>query len=528
MTYNEFNVSFIYENNTLFLRNIKEPIAIFNNNKEIFFTYEDEVFSYIEEGGDSKKLFTLKEIKEMCLPFREIKPWKILRYLNMMINGNYHEFDIDTDEQNRYGIIGYNGKNKNVVFPSVYEGINIEFVSRIDNDNIESVEFENGIKEIKKDAFNYCLNLRKVKLNDDLRSLNISSFDVDKVEHKIEYGMHYIDNWLVYADYVEKTVFEVRDGIVGIVDGFFVSCPQVERIIIPNTIKYIDESILNSELEFISYRGTYDEWMKINRSEEIFSNIDILFKNHKRINTKKYTYYLDNSNRIFSLRSIEDEVFGDIDLEKEFKDYEIISIGSSGFSNNNSLFSLKMPDSVLRIGESAFANSKFLQNVKLSNNLTVINNNTFKNCYSLSVINLPENLKEIKESSFNNCKNLTGFDFPSKLVKINRKAFYKCSKIRIITIPENVEHVGAEAFAFCMNLNSITFENEMSEIKQGLAFHCENLTHVILPNNLKVINEMAFTGTALNLIEVNMTSEEWEKVEKKNLMSRAVRVKFLK
>ncbi len=528
MTYNEFNVKFIYENNTLFLRSIEEPIATFINNKEVFFSYEDEVFSFIEEGGNSKELFTLKEIKEICLPFREIKPWKILRYLNMMINGNYHEFDIDTDEQNRYGIIGYNGKNKHVVFPNIYEGICIEFIGRIDNDYIESIEFENGIKEIKKDAFNYCLNLKKVKLNDDLKSLNKSSFDFDKVEHKTECGMHYIDNWLVNADYVEKTIFEVTDGIVGIVDGFFVSCPQIERISIPNTIKYIDKNIFNSELEFISYRGTYDEWIKIKHSEEIFSNIDILFKNHKRINTNKYSYYLDDNNRIFSLRSEGDDVFGDIDLEKEFKDYEIISIGSSGFSYNNSLFSIRIPDSVLRIGESAFLNSKFLQIVKLSNNLKVINNNTFKNCYSLSVVYFPEKLKEIKESAFNNCKNLTGFDFPNELVKINRKAFYRCTKLRIITIPEKVEHVGAEAFAYCKNLNSMIFENEMNEMVQGIAFYCENLTHVRLPNKLKVINAMAFTGTSLNLIEVNMTKEEWDEVDKKNLISRTVKVKFLK
>lgn len=101
-----------------------------------------------------------------------------------------------------------------------------------------------------------------------------------------------------------------------------------------------------------------------------------------------------------------------IDIPSTVDGYQVGSVGSASFSENNRVTGVYFPDTVTEIQDSAFKNCNQINTIYLSSSLETIGNNAFENCSDLSVADIPDSVKTIGEETFTGVDDLliTGSD----------------------------------------------------------------------------------------------------------------------
>lgn len=148
----------------------------------------------------------------------------------------------------------------------------------------------------------------------------------------------------------------------------------------------------------------------------------------------------------------------------------------------NSLVSVKIPDSVTIIGTAAFANCSKLSSINIPDSVAVIGKSAFASCSKLTEINIPKSLTSINEMSFFDCAGLTEITIPEKVKYIGDHAFMGCENLLSITIPEGVTSIGYSAFWDCDSLISVTVPKSVTSIGKDAFGSCEGLTEVTILN----------------------------------------------
>lgn len=85
------------------------------------------------------------------------------------------------------------------------------------------------------------------------------------------------------------------------------------------------------------------------------------------------------------------------------KTYIVTTIGKSGFSWQENIVSIILPETIKKISDEAFCY-----------------------CSSLLKINIPESVSEIGEYAFGSCKSLTEMTLPKSMTSIPANLFYEC------------------------------------------------------------------------------------------------------
>ena len=125
-------------------------------------------------------------------------------------------------------------------------------------------------------------------------------------------------------------------------------------------------------------------------------------------------------------------------IPNEIEGKPVTAIGEKAFSQNNTLTSVAIPDSVTGIGDYAFYESG-LENINIPAGVTTIGRSAFTNCKSLSSVTFAEGslLSSIRESAFQWCTGLTDITFTGntapKLEADN--VFDKCAALTAIHVP---------------------------------------------------------------------------------------------
>lgn len=131
------------------------------------------------------------------------------------------------------------------------------------------------------------------------------------------------------------------------------------------------------------------------------------------------------------------EDFPKIEIPAEVEGVPVIEIGKNAFTNNRSLYSVVIPDSVKTIGEDAF-----------------------RGCRSLVSVTLPSALTELPMNCFFDCAVLKNIILPESLVRIGDFCFEGCTKLGMLKIPASVTEIGYDAFVHCENIYLDVSENE--------------------------------------------------------------------
>lgn len=129
--------------------------------------------------------------------------------------------------------------------------------------------------------------------------------------------------------------------------------------------------------------------------------------------------------------------------------YGTEEIGDEAFSGCENLMSIDLPESIKQIGRGAFEGCSALTMVSLPSGISNIRRNLFRDCRNLTRVDIPNGVRCIDDAAFFGCGNLVRADIPDSVDMIEQSAFERCSSLREIIVPDSVRSLGGWAFSGC-------------------------------------------------------------------------------
>ena len=171
------------------------------------------------------------------------------------------------------------------------------------------------------------------------------------------------------------------------------------------------------------------------------------------------------------------------------------------FFKNESLVTVKLPESITEVGEDIFADCKTLRGVKLPEGVSRINKEAFWGCSILEKINFPAKLTSVDDNAFVYCGLLELDNLPSSLLHVGQSAFCYVP-LKALKLDRKVE-IGAGAFSYTP-ITEIEMTTPCDSIREGTFRGCPNLTKITIGEGLKYIGYNAFSNSPVK--EANLPS----------------------
>lgn len=368
---------------------------------------------------------------------------------------------------------------------------------------INSVTLPDSVIEIKKEAFAWCTNLKKIKLSKNLTSIGdlafeytgLSSLKIPASVKKIGFAvckgcdrLKIVKNkrFLVYynpkkeydfihrprrkyVDIIQRHIEILPSGYEEICSG---ACDGIKfgDLEIPSGVKVIHKrAFYNCHMEFL----TFPESLTTIKTEAFFSSdpfvesIPSKLKNVGEIPFDEFPFWPDESN--------------------VQNDYVILHIPTM----TTGMF--KTPSKVKIIGEEAFAKSNITA-IFVSDSVRSIRKKAFSGCSSLKDIRLSTKIRRITEAMFRECTNIEDIIIPEGVEYIENEAFRSCKSLKTITLPTTLKEIGDNAFQACESLRTISIPRSCTKLGNFAFADCTNLVEINLPMTLKNIGTYAFSG----------------------------------
>lgn len=325
----------------------------------------------------------------------------------------------DKDNGYKITIVGYNGTDTNVVFPSktyihqadgvVYDDVKVKFTA-IDTTNyggfwnnikasdITSVTIPDNITEIGRNVFSSCTSLTSVNLPSTLTTIRS------------------------YA---------------------FYNCTSLTSVNFPNTLTFISNHAFDSCTSL----------KKIDLPDSLTKLGDYAFNNCTSLSDVNFPP---------KLTSIPYSAFADTALQNVVIPYGYTSIGSFAFWGCSQLVNVVIPQSVKKIDSSAFGFCTALEKVVIPNSATELGDFIFQQCAALKSATLPKGIKNIPYNTFYYCTSLTEVKNIDQITEIDSGAFYECKSLKTLELPDTLTTIYSSAFTdsgidpCSLNLKNVT------------------------------------------------------------------------
>ena len=118
---------------------------------------------------------------------------------------------------------------------------------------------------------------------------------------------------------------------------------------------------------------------------------------------------------------------GAITIPATLGTFPVVAIGDYAFSENTTLTSVTIPNSVTSIGDAAFGFCTGLTSVTIGNSVTSIGVEAFYNCSSLTSVTIPNSVTSIGAAAFQYCYGLTKANFLGNAPSIGADVFSSCA-----------------------------------------------------------------------------------------------------
>ena len=159
----------------------------------------------------------------------------------------------------------------------------------------------------------------------------------------------------------------------------------------------------------------------------------------------------------------------------------VTEIGRGAFSGYTNISDAELPVNLNRIGVGAFSGSSVIT-VDIPDNVQTIGSSAFSNCNSLSSCTIGSGVTDIDSSAFQNCSGLTNTTLPNSLRTIGASAFAGCRLFTNITIPSGITSIGTDAFSDCSGLIRINMSATTPPII-GSCFDSTNEYPIYVPSS---------------------------------------------
>jgi len=354
---------------------------------------------------------------------------------------------------------------------------------------ILTLQIEEGVISIGKNAFTDLTNLKTVKMADTVESIGFEAFayceSLDDVNLSVSWNSCPSYNSTMNANYCGQ-IFE--------------GCESLKTIIVPEGMEALPGYAFNGAdyLESVVFPESITEI-----KNHTFYNCS----NLKEIVIPEQVTAIGKSAFCYcsSLSSI------------EFKTNILAELGHFAFNECSSLTSIDLPDSIQSIGYRAFAYCYDLEEINIPVAWTecptsatdgTINatycGHIFEDCYSLKNIVLPQEWTTLPSYAFAYCDEIETIQMPETLESIANHVFYSCSSLKEIVIPKGVISIKKSAFCYCYDLEKVTFETEDLQEIYLYAFNgCNSLKEITLPDSVEKIGYKAFADCSV-LEKVNL------------------------
>lgn len=421
----------------------KEGITITNNDGKDTYEFLENgqfTFEYIDEAGRKGSI---------TASVSWIKPKEI--------TGQDGEWKYFINKDGTIQLTQYLGSKTELVVPAQYDGYTVYAVGNANakddketrlnvlgntsDTTIEKLTIENGIKQIKKAAFNGCTG---------------------------------INGKLV-----------IPDSVTNIDDYVFSSCTGITGdLIIPDSVTNVG-------------RAAFQNCPGLNGNLKISKNIteiaDYVFNGCKNLTGPLVFPPNIKSIGRTSFQNCS-KLSGNLTIPSTVE-----SIGPFAFFNCKGFTGdLVIPNSVTSMGKKAFQNcSGFNGKLVLSENLTAIEEYTFYQCSNLTEnLHFPDGITSIGKYAFNGCSKLTGdLVIPAGVTTIEAGTFQLCKNLNgTLTLPDTLTSIGAYAFNQCNSLTGNLIIPDSVEIIDDVSFQSlSKMTgKLVLPKNVKKIGKFAF------------------------------------
>jgi len=346
-------------------------------------------------------------------------------------NGFIVEFDLLKDV---YVVAGYRGEEAEIYIPGQYnqKPVVIGAEAFLDNQVIEKVTLEEGITNIRWNAFDGCTNLTEIHFPESLQSIEFFAFDgCEKLEtilvpeNVTELGT------CAFADCTNLKTAVILANVAEIDSILFSGCKNLQFLVIPGSVRNLsltgDDTLL--ELCFV---GTEKEWAAVEwANREAFRGKVIL----------KPDFQVEDGDALFRRQDV---------------------IWKDQYAERTDLYETEIPNGTKYISQGAFRQCTNLQSVTIPGSVVRIGKNAFHLCSGLQSVTIEEGVQQIGESAFGFCEKLESVTIPNGVTRIENKAFDCCFDLKFVTIPGSVTYMGNQMFD-CSNLEEIRYTGTQAQ-----------------------------------------------------------------
>ena len=466
--------------------------------------------------------------------------------LPILFIDSYPSFSLSSDQVLLYGvgtsgdwaysvldsqatITGYSGAGGAVDIPAVVDGIPVVKVGNgwppifgSDNTNLTSITIPDSVTSIGEYAFSNCSNLTSVTIGNSVTSIGVAAFRSCSSLTSVTIG-NSVTSIGGYAFYncPGLTSITIPDSVTSIGEDAFSYCTSLTSITIPDSVTSIGEyafsncSNLTSVTLPILFIDSYPSF-------SLSSDQVLLYGG----TSGDWTYSVSGSQATITGYS---GAGGAVEIPAVVNEVSVVKVGDGWppifGSNNSTVTSVTIPDSVTSIGDYAFYDCVNLTSVTIGNSVTSIGEDAFSFCTSLTSITIPDSVTSIGYYAFRVCTSLTNiavedgnlnyssvdgvlfnklqtllvtypagilddaYTIGNSVTSIGNYAFRSCSNLTSITIGNSVTSIGNYAFSYCTNLTSITIPDSVTSIGDYAFYDCVNLTSVTIGNSVTSIGD---------------------------------------
>ena len=396
--------------------------------------------------------------------------------------------------------IGQNAFQQCSALTEIYVGDSVEVIGGAafkKCENVTTVTMSDSTVYVGAEAFSGCAKLATVELSDKINYIGANAFRETDIWTKAS-NLVYVQNWLVDSKVKNAGAYTIAEGTIGIGVQAMANCSAVSQIIIPNSVKIVND---------FAFAGMQN-----------MSSV-VLGEGVEEIGVQSFYY----------CPKLTDVKLGGWDFAKrEMTDSSLKKIGKYAFFECPLLTSIDIPETVEFIGAYAFRKSGIYTNagkdkgvvyagnwlvdwnkdsialaggnIKVKEGTVGIAEYAFFQCIYVSTVEIPDSVEVINRSAFYQTAYILEVTLPAGLKRIEEFTFYGCSQLlsvgymktpeaggepqRVEGLPEKLEHIGRSSFYECYLLGCAVDATGYNVLDRDVT--------LVIPDTVKTIEKYAF------------------------------------